>query len=98
MTQIGPKLKIVADFECSGEGGACFAWFQSLDYGFGQDMKVVGIPVVPLSSPASDIIFAALQQEEDYWKFMNETKDSRNLEPDDLTGVIMSALLTKQYL
>ena len=74
------------------------SWLQSLDYGFGQDKKVVGIPVTPLTRPASDIIFAALEQEEDCWKFLNETKDSRNLDPDDLTGVIISALLSKQYL
>ena len=61
-------------------------------------MKIVGIPVTPLTRPASDIIFAALKQEEDCWKFLNETKDSRNLDPDDLTGMIISALLTKQYL
>ena len=71
------------------------SWLQSLDYSFGQDMKIVGIPVTPLTMPASDIIFAALEQEEDCWKFLNETKDSRNLDPDDLTGVIISALLTK---
>ena len=74
------------------------SWLQSLDYGFGQDMKILGIPVARLTRPASDIIFAALEQEEDCWKFLNETKDCRNLDPDDLTGVIISAILTKQYL
>ena len=65
------------------------------DYGFGNNVKLVGIPMVTLTYPTSDLIFCALQQEEKFWDFLESTKDDRHLLPDDLVGVIISALLTR---
>ena len=71
------------------------AYLQSMDYGFGNNVKLVGIPMVTLTYPTSDLIFCALQQEEKFWDFLESTKDDRHLLPDDLVGVIISALLTR---
>ena len=70
-------------------------FLQSVDYGFG--IKTVGIPLTPILScePVSEIIFKALEEEENYWTFMNDTKCDRGLSPDNLIGVILSALLSK---
>ena len=71
------------------------AHLQSIDHGFDKNVKLVGIPMVPLSCPNSDIIFSALKEEQNIWDFSACTKDDRHLLPDDLVGVIISALLMK---
>ena len=67
---------------------------QSLHYNFGQ-LKSVGIPLPSFSFPSSQLVFAALKDTDDYWTFLEETKNDRRIEPDCQVGIIMSALLSK---
>ena len=39
----------------------------------------------------SELIFAAVEETEDYWAFLKATQDDRQIEPDSVVGIILSA-------
>ena len=43
----------------------------------------------------SELIFAAVEETEDYWAFLKATQDDRQIEPDSVVGIILSALMSK---
>ena len=62
----------------------------------GGTVKIIGIPLSCLSSPIlSELIFAAVEETEDYWAFLKATQDDRQIEPDSVVGIILSALMSK---
>ena len=62
----------------------------------GGTVKMIGIPLSCLSSPIlSELVFAAIQENEDYWAFLKATQDDREIEPDSVVGIILSALMSK---
>ena len=56
---------------------------------------MIGIPVPCLLPPLSEIIFAVLEEEEDFWKFLQCTSSERNMDDYDVFGIILSALVSK---
>ena len=48
-----------------------------------------------LLPPLSEIIFAVVEEEEDFWKFMQCTNSERNMDDYDVFGIILSALVSK---
>ena len=68
---------------------------QAENYG-GGTLNTIGIPLSSLSSSIlSELVFAALEETEDYWQFLSATKDDREMEADSLVGIILSALMSK---
>ena len=68
---------------------------QSATCGFDETVTMIGIPVPCLLPPLSEIIFAVLEEEEDFWKFMQCTSSERNMDDYDVFGIILSALVSK---
>ena len=42
------------------------------------------------STILSELVFAAIEETEDYWAFIKATQDDREIEPDSLVGIILS--------
>lgn len=68
---------------------------QSATCGFDETVTMIGIPVPCLLPPLSEIIFAVLEEEEEFWKFMQYTSSERNMDDYDIFGIILSALVSK---
>ena len=68
---------------------------QSANCGFDETVTMIGIPVPCLLPPLSEIIFAVLEEEEDFWKFLQCTSSERNMDDYDVFGIILSALVSK---
>ena len=47
------------------------------------------------STILSELVFAAVEDTEDYWVFLKATQDDREIEADSLVGIILSALMSK---
>ena len=47
------------------------------------------------STILSELVFAAIEETEDYWAFIKATQDDREIEPDSIVGIILSALMSK---
>ena len=54
--------------------------------------------VMFVSPILSELIFAAVEETEDYWAFLKATQDDRQIEPDSVVGIILSALMSKLWL
>ena len=68
---------------------------QAENYGGGK-VKIIGIPLSCFSSPIlNELVFAAMEDTEDYWGFLKATQDDREIEADSLVGIILSALMSK---
>ena len=68
---------------------------QSATCGFDETVTMIGFPVPCLLPPLSEIIFAVLEEEEEFWKFMQCTSSERNMDDYDVVGIILSALVSK---
>ena len=61
---------------------------QSATCGFDETVTMIGIPVPCLLPPLSEIIFAVLEEEEEFWKFMQYTSSERNMDDYDIFGIL----------
>ena len=68
---------------------------QSMMFGFGSHLTMIGVPLPSLLPPTSDLVFAALSEEEDFWLFMNDTVSQRQMDKFDIFGIILSAVVSK---
>ena len=68
---------------------------QSIMFGFGSHLTMIGVPLPSLLPPTSDLVFAALYEEEDFWLFMNDTVSQRQMDKFDIFGIILSAVVSK---
>ena len=68
---------------------------QLANCGFDETVTMIGIPVPCLLPPLSEIIFSVLEEEEDFWKFLQCTSSERNMDDYDVFGIILSALVSK---
>ena len=41
------------------------------------------------------VLHAAVEETGDYWAFLKATQDDRQIEPDSVVGIILSALMSK---
>ena len=68
---------------------------QSMTFGFGHQLPIIGVPPPLLLPPTGDIVFATLLEEEQFSKFIKETTSERQMENFDVIGIIISSILSR---